>query len=169
MCTASSASRTYGRSPSASEYTATVLIPIRRAVRITRLAISPRLATSTESSIRPAYCQRAKRAGEVARSPASQRAAASSGHPASQRAGAPHGRPREPKGRGATRTPREPKGRRRRLDRRATEERGGKASPVKGDGEVGGGPEASRTTERAGQQSEQDNRASDLDDRPAAY
>src|SRR6266571_319616 len=55
MCTASSASRTYGSSASASEYTATALIPIRRAVRITRLAISPRLATSTESSIRSAY------------------------------------------------------------------------------------------------------------------
>src|SRR5580692_5817580 len=55
MGTASSASRTYGRSASASEYTATVLIPIRRAVLITRRAISPRLATSTESSIPPAY------------------------------------------------------------------------------------------------------------------
>src|SRR5262245_29101825 len=55
MRTASSASRTYGRSASASEYTATARIPIRRAVLITRLAISPRLATSTDSSIRPAY------------------------------------------------------------------------------------------------------------------
>src|SRR6266571_2870482 len=55
MCTASSASRTYGSSASASEYTATARTPIRRAVRITRLAISPRLATSTESSIRSAY------------------------------------------------------------------------------------------------------------------
>ena len=53
MRTAWSASRTYGRSASASEYTATALIPIRRAVRITRLAISPRLATD-ESSIPPA-------------------------------------------------------------------------------------------------------------------
>src|SRR6516225_9389481 len=55
MCTASSASRTYGRSASASEYTATALIPIWRAVRSTRRAISPRLAISTESSIRPDY------------------------------------------------------------------------------------------------------------------
>src|ERR1700722_12540824 len=55
MCTASSASRTYGRSTSASEYTATARIPIRRAVRITRRAISPRLATSTDSNITPAY------------------------------------------------------------------------------------------------------------------
>src|SRR5579875_928994 len=55
MRTASSASRTCGRSASASEYTATVRIPIRRAVRITRRAISPLLATSTESSTSPAY------------------------------------------------------------------------------------------------------------------
>src|SRR5580658_2415796 len=55
MCTAWSASRTYGSSASASEYTATAVTPSRRAVRITRLAISPRLATSTESSIQPAY------------------------------------------------------------------------------------------------------------------
>ena len=48
MCTASSASWTKGRSASASEYTAMALIPIRRAVRFTRRAISPRLATSTE-------------------------------------------------------------------------------------------------------------------------
>ncbi len=49
--TAWSASLTKGRSASASEYTATALIPIVRAVRITRRAISPRFATSTDSSI----------------------------------------------------------------------------------------------------------------------
>jgi hypothetical protein len=51
MRTAASASRTKGNSASASEWTATALIPIRRAVRIMRLAISPRLATSTDSNI----------------------------------------------------------------------------------------------------------------------
>src|SRR3982751_31952 len=49
MRTASSANRTNGASASASEYTATVAIPIARHVRITRSAISPRLATSTLS------------------------------------------------------------------------------------------------------------------------
>src|SRR4051812_3894973 len=44
MCTASSAILTCGARASASEYTATVAIPIARAVRITRQAISPRLA-----------------------------------------------------------------------------------------------------------------------------
>src|SRR5579863_10312566 len=44
MRTASSASRTWSASASASEKTATVLMPMRRAVRITRQAISPRLA-----------------------------------------------------------------------------------------------------------------------------
>src|SRR5690606_17668407 len=44
MCTASSAIRTCGLRASASEYTATVAIPIAFAVRITRQAISPRLA-----------------------------------------------------------------------------------------------------------------------------
>src|SRR5579875_1102275 len=56
MRTASSASRTCGRSASASEYTATARIPIRRAVPITRLAISTLLATSIESNTSPAYC-----------------------------------------------------------------------------------------------------------------
>src|SRR5215469_13527807 len=50
MSTASSASRTNGRSASAAEYTATDRTPSRRAVAITRLAISPRLATRTDSS-----------------------------------------------------------------------------------------------------------------------
>ena len=44
--TATSASRTNGRSASTSECTATVRIPISRAVRMIRRAISPRLATS---------------------------------------------------------------------------------------------------------------------------
>src|SRR4051812_32058584 len=44
MCTASSASSTWRASRSASEYTATVLMPILRAVWMTRQAISPRLA-----------------------------------------------------------------------------------------------------------------------------
>src|SRR5262249_24221351 len=43
--TASSAARTNGACRSASEYTATVPMPIARPVRITRRAISPRLAT----------------------------------------------------------------------------------------------------------------------------
>ena len=47
--TASSANRTSGASASASEYTATVAMPIARAVRITRSAISPRFATSSTS------------------------------------------------------------------------------------------------------------------------
>ena len=46
MCTASSASITWRASRSASEYTATVRMPILRAVLMTRLAISPRLAIS---------------------------------------------------------------------------------------------------------------------------
>jgi hypothetical protein len=44
MLTASSASLTWRASLSASEYTATVLMPILRAVAMTRQAISPRLA-----------------------------------------------------------------------------------------------------------------------------
>src|SRR4029453_14197869 len=44
MATASSASSTWRALASASEYTATVRIPIRCAVFITRQAISPRLA-----------------------------------------------------------------------------------------------------------------------------
>ena len=52
--TASSASRTCSAPASASEYTATALIPSRWQVRITRTAISPRLATSTVSNTRPA-------------------------------------------------------------------------------------------------------------------
>ena len=44
MHTASSARSTWRASRSASEYTATVAMPIFRAVRITRHAISPRLA-----------------------------------------------------------------------------------------------------------------------------
>jgi hypothetical protein len=44
MHTASSAYLTNGMFLSASEKTATVFIPISRAVRITRIAISPRLA-----------------------------------------------------------------------------------------------------------------------------
>src|SRR5689334_12783828 len=46
MHTASSAKRTCRLSRSAVEYTATVLMPISRHVRITRNAISPRLAMS---------------------------------------------------------------------------------------------------------------------------
>ena len=45
MRTASSASRTCSASASASEYTATVAMPSRLQVRMTRQAISPRLAT----------------------------------------------------------------------------------------------------------------------------
>src|SRR5664280_745286 len=44
MCTASSARRTWRAFASASEYTATVAMPIFRAVLMTRQAISPRLA-----------------------------------------------------------------------------------------------------------------------------
>src|SRR5438477_8709428 len=44
MQTASSASSTWRARRSASEYTATVRMPSRRAVRMTRQAISPRLA-----------------------------------------------------------------------------------------------------------------------------
>src|SRR6185503_20746056 len=44
---ASSAAKTWGASRSASEKTATDAIPISRSVRITRIAISPRFATST--------------------------------------------------------------------------------------------------------------------------
>src|SRR5215218_311742 len=50
MATASSASRTYGRPASTSEWTATARSPMRCTVRITRRAISPRLATSTVSN-----------------------------------------------------------------------------------------------------------------------
>src|SRR5687767_12948245 len=49
MRTASSANRTKGASASASEYTATVAMPIRRHVRMTRSAISPRFAIRTLS------------------------------------------------------------------------------------------------------------------------
>jgi hypothetical protein len=53
---ASSAKRTCGLSRSASEYTATVFMPISRAVRITRRAISPLFATSSFSILRiPLY------------------------------------------------------------------------------------------------------------------
>src|SRR5690606_32076125 len=51
MAYPSSASRTCCASASAEENTATVDIPIRRQVRITRQAISPRLAISTFSNI----------------------------------------------------------------------------------------------------------------------
>src|SRR5258706_14689285 len=44
MRNASSASATWSDRASASEYTATVAMPMRRAVRVTRQAISPRLA-----------------------------------------------------------------------------------------------------------------------------
>src|SRR5271167_2184370 len=47
MWTASSASRTWTAAASASEYTATVLNPSSRQARITRTAISPRLAIRT--------------------------------------------------------------------------------------------------------------------------
>src|SRR5262245_54890890 len=50
--TASSANRTNGASASASEYTATVAMPIALHVRITRSAISPRLATKSLSILR---------------------------------------------------------------------------------------------------------------------
>ena len=46
-CTATSASATNGASTSASEYTATVRMPISTHERKTRRAISPRLATRT--------------------------------------------------------------------------------------------------------------------------
>src|SRR5690242_20246413 len=49
MRTASSANRTNGASTSASEYTATVAMPISRHVRMTRSAISPRFAIRTLS------------------------------------------------------------------------------------------------------------------------
>src|ERR1700757_986297 len=52
---ASSARRTCCASLSASEYTAMVWIPSRRQVRITRQAISPRLAISTRSNMRVPY------------------------------------------------------------------------------------------------------------------
>src|SRR5688572_438631 len=48
----SSAWRRYSASASASEYTATVSMPISRQVRITRWAISPRLAISTRRNMR---------------------------------------------------------------------------------------------------------------------
>src|SRR4249920_3762787 len=51
MRTASSAIATCGACASASEWTATVAIPIRRAVRITRQAISPRLAIRSLANI----------------------------------------------------------------------------------------------------------------------
>jgi hypothetical protein len=50
MRTATSAAVTCGDDASASEYTATDRMPSRRRVRITRTAISPRLATSTVSN-----------------------------------------------------------------------------------------------------------------------
>jgi hypothetical protein len=53
---------------------------------------------------------------------------------------------REPKGRGADWTPFFPQ-----IHPRATEERRGKEAPVKRDGEVGGGSEASGKVERAGE------------------
>src|SRR5699024_8605812 len=49
-CTATSASCTWAASRSASLYTPTERIPSRRSVRITRTAISPRLATRTVSN-----------------------------------------------------------------------------------------------------------------------
>src|SRR5687768_3679532 len=51
MQTDSSASITYLASASASEWTATVLMPISRQARCTRRAISPRLAISIFSNI----------------------------------------------------------------------------------------------------------------------
>ncbi len=54
MATASSAMRTCNASSSASEWTATVAIPMRRAVRMTRHAISPRLAISILENTRAA-------------------------------------------------------------------------------------------------------------------
>ena len=51
----SSASWTYWALRSCSEYTATVEIPISRAVLTTRSAISPRLATSIFLTIFPIY------------------------------------------------------------------------------------------------------------------
>src|SRR2546426_4624840 len=50
MCTASSAMRTTIDSASADEYTATVLIPSSLQARVTRTAISPRLAIRTFSN-----------------------------------------------------------------------------------------------------------------------
>src|SRR5437773_2552620 len=52
MCTASSASRTCGARASASLYTATDATPNSRQARMTRSAISPRLAMSTFLNIR---------------------------------------------------------------------------------------------------------------------
>ncbi len=54
MSSAVSAMRTCGAPASASEYTAIERMPSRRSVRITRTAISPRLATRTlENTLRP--------------------------------------------------------------------------------------------------------------------
>src|SRR5512134_3721445 len=58
MCRARSAERTCSAARSASEYTATVSMPRSRQVRITRTAISPRLATRTRR-IRAAAFMRA--------------------------------------------------------------------------------------------------------------
>ncbi len=49
---ASSAIRTWSDARSASEYTATAAMPISRSVRMTRTAISPRLATRTLRKVR---------------------------------------------------------------------------------------------------------------------
>ena len=51
--TASSAACTWGASQSASEATAIVRMPSRRQVRMTRRAISPRLATRTDANTPP--------------------------------------------------------------------------------------------------------------------
>ncbi len=52
MRTDSSAARTWGEAQSASENTATVRMPRRAHVRITRRAISPRFATRTDENTR---------------------------------------------------------------------------------------------------------------------
>src|ERR1044071_9279373 len=66
MHTSSSAKRTWSDSRSASEYTATVCTPSSRQARMTRSAISPRLAISTLLNItREAGCrQREVRSGK---------------------------------------------------------------------------------------------------------
>src|SRR5512137_3224301 len=53
MQTASSAKRTWSESASTVEWTATVPMPSSRQARITRSAISPRLATSTFLNMTP--------------------------------------------------------------------------------------------------------------------
>src|SRR4051812_42243304 len=64
MRTASSASRTWRAPASASEYTATVAMPSRRAVLMTRQAISPRLAMRILVNMASVLSARGAREGE---------------------------------------------------------------------------------------------------------